>query len=318
MNALVTGVAGFIGSHLARELLARGDRVTGIDCFTDYYPRSHKEAHLAGLRGAPGFTLHEEDMLTNDLAARLNGVDTVFHLAAQAGVRASWGGQFAVYTDQNIRATQRLLELLKDRPGIRLVNASSSSVYGDTPLLPMREDAPCWPVSPYGVTKLAAEHLCRLYQRSYGVAAVSLRFFTVYGPGQRPDMGFHRFLAALRDATPVPLLGDGSQTRDFTFISDIVAGIMAAAERGRPGAVYNLGGGSRVSLNEALALAEKISGRKLIRAPQGAARGDMRDTWADLTRATAELGYRPAVTLGSGLAAEWAWLSGPDAPREAK
>ena len=231
-------------------------------------------------------------------------------------MRASWGGQFAVYTDLNIRATQLLLELLKERPGVRLVNASSSSVYGDTPVLPMREDAPCWPVSPYGVTKLAAEHLCRLYQRSYGVAAVSLRFFTVYGPGQRPDMGFHRFLAALRDDRPVPLFGDGGQTRDFTFVSDIIAGIIAAAERGRPGAVYNLGGGSRVTLNEALAAAERVSGRKLRRAAQNAARGDMRDTWADLALAAGELGYRPQVQLAEGLAAEWAWLNAAATPRE--
>ncbi|HNW91587.1 MAG TPA: NAD-dependent epimerase/dehydratase family protein [bacterium] len=316
MKALVTGVAGFIGSHLARELLARGWQVTGIDCFTDYYPRAYKENHLAGLRAAAGLALHDEDMLAGRLAERLDGVDVVFHLAAQAGVRASWGGQFDVYTDQNIRATQQLLELLKERPRVRLVNASSSSVYGDTPVLPMREDAPCWPVSPYGVTKLAAEHLCRLYQRSYGVPAVSLRFFTVYGPGQRPDMGFHRFLAALRDDVPVPLFGDGSQTRDFTYVSDIVAGIIAAAERGTPGAVYNLGGGSRVSLNGALALAEQVSGRTLRRAAQGVARGDMRDTWAELTLAQRDLGYQPAVMLAEGLAAEWAWLNLPDTPRE--
>ncbi len=317
MKALVTGVAGFIGSHLARALLGRGWQVTGIDCFTDYYPRAYKEAHLAPLRGTAGFTLHEENLLTGSLAAHLDGVDAVFHLAAQAGVRASWGSQFDVYTDLNIRATQQLLELLKERPGVRLVNASSSSVYGDTPVLPMREDAPCWPVSPYGVTKLAGEHLCRLYHRSFGVHTVSLRFFTVYGPGQRPDMGFHRFLTALRDGTEVPLFGDGGQTRDFTYIDDIVAGIIAAAECGTPGAVYNLGGGSRVTLNEALALAERLSGRQLRRAAQGMARGDMRDTWADLSLAQRDLGYAPRVNLAEGLAAEWAWLNDPATPREA-
>ena len=232
MKALVTGVAGFIGSTLATALTDRGADVVGADCFTDYYARSIKEQNLAVLRTRPAFRLVEAALQTVDLDDLLDGVTHVFHLAAQAGVRGSWGDQFRTYTTNNVDATQRLLEAVKDRPIERLVYASSSSVYGDVAAIPMREDAYLQPVSPYGVTKLAAEHLCHLYYLNYGVPTVSLRYFTVYGPRQRPDMGFHRFIRADLTGAPISLFGDGEQTRDFTFVADIVAATMAAGDLG--------------------------------------------------------------------------------------
>jgi nucleoside-diphosphate-sugar epimerase len=237
-------------------------------------------------------------------------VTHVFHLAAQAGVRKSWGRDFATYVTHNIEGTQRLLEALKDRTIDRFVYASSSSVYGDEVEIPMREDAVPKPVSPYGVTKLAAEHLCTLYHVNYGVPAVSLRYFTVYGPRQRPDMGFHRFLRAAHLGEPIAVFGDGEQTRDFTFVADTVAATMAAGRQGRPGAVYNIGGGSRVSVNQVLALVERVAGRPLVLRRESAQKGDMRDTFADTTRARTELGFAPSKSLESGLAAENEWLAG--------
>ncbi|HXH07303.1 MAG TPA: NAD-dependent epimerase/dehydratase family protein [Vicinamibacterales bacterium] len=310
MKALVTGVAGFIGSHLAEALLARGAAVRGVDCFTDYYPRADKEANLAALRGRSGFELVEVALQDADLPALLDGVTHVFHLAAQAGVRKSWGREFRVYTINNIEATQALLEACVGRPLERLVYASSSSVYGDAAAIPMREDSPLSPVSPYGVTKLAAEHLCLLYHVNHGVPAVALRYFTVYGPRQRPDMAFHRFLRAAIAGEPVVVYGDGTQTRDFTFVADAVAATVAAGERGVAGRVYNIGGGSQVSVNEVLALVERVVGRPIRLHREPAQKGDMRDTYADTARAREDLGFRPSVDLQTGLAAEYRWLAG--------
>ena len=309
MIALVTGAAGFIGSHLAERLLAEGASVVGIDCFTDYYARDLKEGNLAALRPHPAFRFVESTIQAADWPALLPGVTHVFHLAAQAGIRGSWGRDFHLYTAHNIDATQVLLEACRDAPLQRIVYASSSSVYGDAVRLPMREDAPLQPVSPYGATKLAAEHLCRLYSRSYGLPTVSLRYFTVYGPRQRPDMAFHRFLAALRDGTAVTLYGDGTQTRDFTFIADAVNATVAAALRGTPGEVYNIGGGSQVSMNDILALMARCTGRTATVRRQSAGEGDMRDTWADTGRARRDLGYAPSVNLKQGITAEYEWLS---------
>ncbi|MEZ5317059.1 MAG: NAD-dependent epimerase/dehydratase family protein [Vicinamibacterales bacterium] len=309
MKALVTGAAGFIGSHLSAALLDRGAEVIGIDCFTDYYPRPVKEANLAPLRSRQGFHFVEEALQTTDMAARLDGVTHVYHLAAQAGVRKSWGRDFLTYTTHNVDATQRLLEAVKDRPVERFVYASSSSVYGDIAEIPMREDVRLQPVSPYGVTKLAAEHLCHLYHVNYQVPTVSLRFFTVYGPRQRPDMGFHRFIRAALTGQPITLYGDGEQTRDFTFVADVVAALVASGDRGRPGAVYNIGGGSRVSINEVLAQIGRLTGRALDIRREPAQKGDMRDTYADTTRAREDLGFAPAHTLEQGLAAECDWLA---------
>ena len=234
----------------------------------------------------------------------------MFHLAAQAGVRKSWGRDFAVYTENNIEATQCLLEAVCATPGIeRLVYASSSSVYGDNAAMPMREDALPQPVSPYGVSELAAEQLCYLYFANYGVPAVSLRYFTVYGPRQRPDMGFHKFLRATIRGEPITLYGDGEQTRDFTFVDDAVSATVAAATRGVPGRVYNIGGGSRVSINQVLAMVGRVSGRRPQVTVDPVQKGDMRHTFADTSLARADLGFRPAVELEAGLAAEYRWLT---------
>jgi len=309
MKALVTGAAGFIGSTLSAALVDRGIDVIGVDCFTDYYSRDVKEDNLARLRQHPKFTFVEAALQTADLESLLDGVTVVYHLAAQAGVRKSWGDDFRIYTTNNVDATQRLLEAVKDRPLSRFVYASSSSVYGDIAAIPMREDVRLQPVSPYGVTKLAAEHLCHLYHVNFGVPAVSLRYFTVYGPRQRPDMGFHRFIRAALTGGAITLFGDGQQTRDFTYVGDAVAATMAAGDRGTPGAVYNIGGGNRVSIAEVLDLIGQLTGRPLDIRRQSSEKGDMRDTFADTTRARTDFGFSPAHTLQSGLAAEVEWLS---------
>jgi UDP-glucose 4-epimerase len=310
VKVVVTGAAGFIGSHLVEALLADGREVVGVDAFSDYYPRPVKEANLAGARGHRRFRLVEGRVQDMDLAPVLEGAGEVFHLAAQAGVRASWGRDFEVYTDNNVLATQRLLEAAAAARVPRLVYASSSSVYGDAATLPLREDAACRPVSPYGVTKLAAEHLAGLYHVNMGVPAVSLRYFTVYGPRQRPDMAFHRFLKAARDGSPIQVFGDGGQTRDFTYVADIVAATRAAAASGRPGGVYNVGGGERVALNDVVARIEAVTGRRLEVARREAQKGDMRDTFADTSAAARDLGFRSTVTLEEGLAREWDWVRG--------
>jgi UDP-glucose 4-epimerase len=309
MNALVTGVAGFIGSHLSAALLDSGARVTGIDCFTDYYARSLKEANLATIKDRPGFTFVEAALQETDLKPLLAGVTHVFHQAAQAGVRKSWGRDFDVYTRNNIEATQRLLEAMVGLPIQKYVYASSSSVYGDDVPLPMREDTYLQPLSPYGVSKLAAEHLGHLYWVNHRVPAVSLRYFTVYGPRQRPDMGFQRFLTAVRDDKPITVYGDGEQTRDFTFVADIVAANMAAAERGHPGSVYNIGGGSRVTLNHVLELIGKVTGKKVAIQREPEQKGDMRHTYADTSAARRDLDFTPKVTLAEGLAQQYRWLT---------
>lgn len=308
MRALVTGAAGFIGSTLADALTRRGDSVIGVDCFTDYYGRDIKERNLAPLRARDSFQFVEARLQDVDLPKMLDGVTHIFHLAAQAGVRKSWGSDFLTYTTHNVDATQRLLEAVKDRPLTRFVYASSSSVYGDHVAIPFREDAMVQPLSPYGVTKLAAEHLCLLYTANYGVPTVSLRFFTVYGPKQRPDMGFHRFMTAALTGRPITLYGDGEQTRDFTFVDDIVAALMAAGDRGPAGGVYNIGGGSRVSINQVLAEIERLAGAPLDIRREAAQKGDMRDTFADTSRAQRDLGFSPSVTLADGLRAEFEWL----------
>lgn len=308
MNALVTGGAGFIGSHLSERLLAQGATVTAVDCFTDYYPRPIKERNLSGLLGKPNYRFIEGELARVDLASLLDGVTHVFHLAAQAGVRKSWGRDFTTYTTLNVDATQILLEACVGRPIERVVYASSSSVYGDEVALPMREDALPQPVSPYGVTKLAAEHLCNLYHVNHAVPTVSLRYFTVYGPRQRPDMGFHRFFTAVLEGRPLVQFGDGLQTRDFTFVADAVTATATAAVRGAPGGVYNIGGGSRVTLREVFDLIGRVTGRPVDIDHQPEQKGDMRDTYAETARAQADLGFAPSVTLEQGLREMFAWM----------
>jgi len=306
-KALVTGAAGFIGSHLCERLLADGWQVTGVDCFTDYYARSAKERNLAAFRDQARFVFEEVDLVAVDLGPLVSGADVIFHQAGQAGVRASWGADFEIYTQNNILATQRLLEAVKGGDLHRFVYASSSSIYGDAADLPVTESTLPRPLSPYGVTKLAAEHLCQLYQTNFQVPAVSLRYFTVYGPRQRPDMAFHKFIRAMLRDEPLPLYGDGRQTRDFTFISDAVQANLLAAEA-PPGSVFNVGGGSRVTINEVIGTLEELVGRPARVERQGRQAGDVRHTWADTSAARAVMGFRPQVALREGLAAEVAWL----------
>ncbi|MCM3880750.1 MAG: GDP-mannose 4,6-dehydratase [Vicinamibacterales bacterium] len=309
MNALVTGAAGFIGSNLCAALLDSGSAVTAIDSFTDYYPRPLKEANLSTLEGRSGFTFVEGAVQEIDLKPLLAGITHIFHLAAQAGVRKSWGRAFDVYTRNNVEASQRLLEAIVGLPVERFVYASSSSVYGDHVALPMKEDAYLQPLSPYGVSKLAGEHLAHLYWANYGVPAVSLRYFTVYGPRQRPDMGFHRFFTAVKQNQAISVYGDGEQTRDFTFVGDTVVATMAAASRGIPGRVYNVGGGSRVSLNHVLDLISKVTGRPVAIHREPDQKGDMRHTYADTSAARRDLGFVPRVSLEEGLTQQYRWMS---------
>ena len=309
MNALVTGVAGFIGSHLTASLLDKGATVVGIDSFTDYYPRPIKERNLDENRGRKGFRFVEVALQDADLPALLDGTTHVFHLAAQAGVRKSWGRDFRTYTDNNVDATQKLLEACVGRPLHRFVYASSSSVYGDRAAIPMKEDAVPQPVSPYGVTKMAAEQLGYLYHVNYAVPAVAMRYFTVYGPRQRPDMAFNKFIRAALEGAPITLYGDGEQTRDFTFVGDAVAATIAAGERGVPGTAYNIGGGARVSMKQVLEIIGRIHGRPLEVINERTQKGDMRDTYADTSLARRDLGFAPTVSLEEGIRAEYDWLS---------
>lgn len=305
---LVTGAAGFIGSHLCERLLRADAGVVGVDRFSSYYARADKEENLVSLKAMKNFEFHEIDLSGAPLEELLERVDGVFHLAAQAGVRASWGKSFEVYLADNLLATQRLLEGVKGKPVRRFVFASSSSVYGEGAEGPTREDSPKRPLSPYGVTKLGGENLCNLYHQNHGVPAVSLRYFTVYGPRQRPDMAFHRFLRAGLRGEPIALYGDGEQSRDFTYVADAVEGTFAAMEKGRPGAVYNIGGGQRATVNEVLRCIEEIQGAPLQVSREDAQKGDVRHTWADTSRARAELGFRPRTSLREGLRAEREWL----------
>jgi nucleoside-diphosphate-sugar epimerase len=303
-RCLVTGVAGFIGSHLAEHLLASGHSVIGVDAFTDYYARELKVRNLQHLIGQPAFTFRDENLLTADLGQALDGIELVFHLAAQPGVRKSWGGTFETYLNQNVLATQRLLEVARGTAIKRFVFASSSSVYGRAAELPARETTLPQPVSPYGVTKLAAEHLCGVYAQTFGLPAVSLRYFTVYGPRQRPDMAFTRFIRAILEGEAIEVYGDGEQTRDFTYVSDAVAATVAAAtaDVGPPfGRVYNIGGGSRVSVNTVIGLLERMTGKTARVVKRPAQPGDARDTFADCSAARAALDYGPAVDLEAGL-----------------
>jgi len=308
-TTLITGCAGFIGSHLTDRLLASGQTVVGIDSFADYYPRKAKEDNLAAARANPAFTLYDANILDADLPALLDGVACVYHLAAQAGVRASWGSSFEVYTRNNVLATQQLLEACVATEVPKVIYASSSSVYGDQDELPLREEMLPRPRSPYGVTKLAAEHLCGLYHANYGLDTVSLRFFTVYGPRQRPDMAFHKFIKAMLEDRKIVMYGDGTQTRDFTYVDDIVDGLVLA-QNAPAGAVMNIGGGNRVSLAEAIATLGNVMGVEPRLDARPVEAGDVRDTWADVSRALALTGYRPKTEFVRGLTQECAWLTG--------
>lgn len=310
MRCVVTGAAGFVGSHLSERLLRDGHEVVGIDCFTDYYPRATKERNLAGSRVNPRFSFREEDLVTTDLGSLLDGADVVFHQAAQAGVRASWGETFSSYTHHNVVASQRLLEAMKERSGKggpkRIVYASSSSVFGEGAEMPFTETTFCRPYSPYGVTKLAAEHLCELYRNNFGLSTVSLRYFTVYGPRQRPDMGFNKFIRAARKGEPITVYGDGQQTRDFTFIDDVIEANVLAATSAADG-VFNIGGGSRVTLGYVLDTLGQVLGAPVATVRTEKQAGDVSHTDADATRARTQLGWKPTVDLPEGLKRQAAW-----------
>ena len=310
MKSLVTGAAGFIGSHLCEYLIEKGFQVVGIDNFMDYYPRSIKEANIADLRRNKNFKFVEANLFEVDLVKLMDGIDVVFHQSAQAGVRASWGKTFKIYCDNNILATQMLLEACRESPVKKFVYASSSSVYGETKDLPMRESSlPC-PVSPYGVSKLAAEHLCFLYYKNFGIPTISLRYFTVYGARQRPDMAFHRFLRWALENQTLKVYGDGEQSRDFTHVDDIVEANWLAFEKALPGEVFNIGGGSRITLNGVIEIIMEITGRELEVDYEGKQKGDVRHTMADMAKAKEKLGYKPKVLIQDGLKTEYDWIRG--------
>lgn len=290
-------------------MISDGHSVIGVDCFTDYYAKSLKLANLRGIRRAKGFKFIEADLASAKLSPVVAGVDAVFHLAAQPGVRASWGASFTHYINDNILATQRLLEALKGRKLEKLVYASSSSIYGDAEVLPTPEDVTPRPVSPYGATKLAGEHLCNVYFRNYGLPTVSLRYFTVYGPRQRPDMAFNRFISRISAGREIEIFGDGTQRRDFTFVGDVVAGTMLAL-RAKPGSTYNVGAGRTVTLNEAIAIAESLIGKKAKVRRRETAAGDVRSTSADISRIRDELGYSAQTPLEDGLNAQVSYQLG--------
>ena len=308
MVSVVTGVAGFIGSHLAERLIEEGHEVLGIDCFTDYYSRSLKESNLANLITVSGFTFIEGNLLTYDLHKLLKGANYIFHQAAQAGVRSSWGDEFEIYTNLNVLATQRLLEACKELSIEKLVYASSSSVYGDTEELPIREEAVLRPISPYGVTKLAGENLAGSYWMNYDIPVISLRYFTVYGPRQRPDMAFYKFMQALSKNTEIEIYGDGTQTRDFTFVSDAVEGNLLAMKNNSLGEVFNIGGGSRVMVNEVLQTLETITLQDAKTVCREVQKGDVKHTLADTSKARDILGYNPQIDLKTGLLKQWKWF----------
>ncbi len=299
MRFLVTGAAGFIGSHLAERLRDHGHDVVGVDCFTDYYDVAIKEENARALE------LQRLDLAEDDLD--LETIDGVFHLAGQPGAR-SFGDVFDEYVRRNLVATRRVLERAA-RAGVRVVFASSSSVYGDAERYPTPEDAEPRPISPYGVTKLACEQLAYAYAQGFGLDAVVLRYFTVYGPRQRPDMAFARILDALARGAPFELYGDGSQSRAFTFVADAVEATIAAMQGAPAGAVYNVGGGTEATMRTAIATAEEVSGRALELVELPAARGDMRRTAPGTTLIERELGWRAVTELRAGLQAQWEWAA---------
>ena len=308
MRYVVTGAAGFIGSRLSQVLVARGDDVDGVDCFTPFYEAWRKEENLQELRESDGFRLLRLDLGTADLGGLLDGADAVIHLAGQPGVRTSWGTDFADYVGHNIEATQRLLEAAVAAGVPRFVHASSSSVYGNAAAYPTSERVVPRPFSPYGVTKLAAEHLCGVYAANWGLPTTCLRYFTVYGPHQRPDMGFHRFIEAAIGGRPIELYGSGTQRRDFTHVDDVVAATLLAAGSSAPaGSVLNVAGGSQAQVSDVLDLIGEILGRPLDVRRAAEVPGDVRETGAECSAIREVLGWHPRTDLRSGLVTQVEW-----------
>jgi nucleoside-diphosphate-sugar epimerase len=307
-KVVVTGAAGFIGSHLCERLLEEGFEVTGVDSLSDYYDVRIKRDNLAGSLEHQHFTFVEQTLNAMDLDELLEGASYVFHQAAQAGVRKSWGKDFDEYIEANIRATQKLLEAAKGKKLKKLVYASSSSVYGDTVRLPMSESHLVRPVSPYGVTKLSGENLCLLYKKNYLVPVVALRYFTVYGPRQRPDMAFHKFILGALLGRPVEIYGNGTQTRDFTYIDDIVEANILAAKYSGEESIFNIGGGSRITLNVVLDIINECCNGKLDVRYSDPVRGDVMHTFADISLAQREMEYIPKMALQEGIQHEVEWV----------
>ncbi|MFD1957441.1 NAD-dependent epimerase/dehydratase family protein [Paenibacillus thailandensis] len=299
----VTGCAGFVGSHLVHRLLEQGHEVTGVDFFLDNYPQWVKENNMKRFRDHPSFTWVQSDLDKMDLIQLLQGKDYLFHQAALPGVRSSWGKDFQLYVIHNISVTQKLLEAVKHTGIRKMIYASTSSVYGLTNG-PTQEDQKLSPFSPYGVSKLSGEQLCGLYFANYNVPVVMLRYFTVYGPGQRPDMAFHKFLKNMMENKEIIVYGDGKQTRDFTYIDDVVNANLLALEHGRNGEAYNIGGSSPVELIDVISLMGKITGKNPILKFEREQYGDPKHTWADIAKARAELSYDPSVSLEYGLQQE--------------
>ena len=303
-KVLVTGAAGFIGSHLVDALLEKGEHVTGIDCFTDYYSRKLKERNIADAKKHSNFKFIEGNLLTVDLKKLVSEVDVVYHLAAQPGVRYSWE-QFDVYVDNNIRATQKLLEACKEKKP-QFVFASSSSVYGNAPL-PITENLGTVPVSPYGMTKMACERLLKIYADEFKIPTVVLRYFTVYGPRQRPDMAIYKFFNSLIEGNEIEVYGDGKQTRDMTYVADIVNATMLAGEFTTDYQSFNIASGARTSVNDIIKIIENLTGKKAKVSYKPAAKGDVKDTWADIGKARAYLNYDPETKLEEGLGKYLEW-----------
>jgi UDP-glucuronate 4-epimerase len=317
VKVLVTGCAGFIGSHLTEALLTDGIAVLGVDCFNENYGRREKLNNLEAARDWDDFDFVPVDLRRGELRDLVEECDAVYHLAAEPGVRSSWGSRFDQYLNNNVLATQLLLEAMRESPTKRFVYASSSSIYGEAEALPTPEDTRPRPRSPYGMTKLAGEHLCSLYHGNHGIDAVSLRYFSVFGPRQRPDMAFNIFCRAAISDEPITVFGDGRQTRDFTYVADVVAATRAAAAApGVGGEVFNVGGGSRIGLADAIEHIGEVSGRPLRVQHLPMQDGDVRDTGADTTQAKARLGFTPSAVFADGLRAEFEWVASTMQPGE--
>jgi UDP-glucuronate 4-epimerase len=305
MKILVTGAAGFIGSHLCEKLLTdQQNEVIGVDTFIGPTPNGLKQVNLENLRKHPRFQLMEADLMTANLEKMFHEIDVIYHLAGMPGIRSSWGKDFGPYVTNNIVVTQRLLEAAKNQPLQKFIYASTSSVYGEKDGKVM-ENAYLTPLSPYGITKLTGEHLCNVYHKSYNIPVVTVRFFTVYGPRQRPDMAFHRFITQILKGEPITIYGDGTQSRDFTYVSDCVEGISTIVyKENLIGQTINIGGKERATVNEVISFIEQLTGKKASIDYSEKISGEPKHTWADISNAKKLLGYDPKITLKEGLAQE--------------
>ena len=310
MKVIVTGAAGFIGSTLSEKLISQGFSVIGIDSVNDNYDVKIKNSNISGLLKNKNFKFINSNILDIDFGGKYSEIQAIFHQAATAGVRSSWGKNFRDYTENNIMATQHLLESFKDSGLKKFIYASSSSVYGNADEMPLRISTLTKPVSPYGVTKLAGENLVNTYHANYGLPTVSLRYFTVYGPRQRPDMAFHIFMKSALQDKQINIYGDGEQIRDFTYIDDVVSANMLALDNGKNGSIYNIGGGSNISINKVLELIEQIAGNKIDINYQQTQKGDVRQTQADISLSKKELKYVPGFDIKTGLLNEYEWIKG--------